>query len=215
MRKGGAGSLEGLCKHSAAGSGSDDESGDTLPEEDRQVATSRITERLMTGTPDPRGEIRKLTTLLEISQTLSGTLDLKATLHRVLEILERHHGILRSAVTVLDAKSRELHIEASNGRQRVVPRTFVNAAIGRTRGPFVSGQFRSSLPARSTGTYPSRRRRIKAHERKRDANLFRDMEIGCAAWGGSRPPHSRLVHKLPCCRGSSDRLSPQRRWPGR
>ncbi|HXG65572.1 MAG TPA: hypothetical protein VNO70_10720, partial [Blastocatellia bacterium] len=39
---------------------------------------------------DQSGEIRKLTTLLEISQTLSGTLNLKSALHRVLEILERH-----------------------------------------------------------------------------------------------------------------------------
>ncbi|HEY3135409.1 MAG TPA: sigma 54-interacting transcriptional regulator [Blastocatellia bacterium] len=60
------------------------------------------------------GEVRKLTTLVEVSQALSGTLNLKAALHRVLEILERHHGIVRSAVTLLDEKSGELHIEAAN-----------------------------------------------------------------------------------------------------
>ncbi|MEW6734213.1 MAG: sigma 54-interacting transcriptional regulator [Acidobacteriota bacterium] len=60
-------------------------------------------------------EIKKLTTLLEVSQALSGTLNLKAALHRVLEILERHHSIIRSAVTLLDEETGELHIEAANG----------------------------------------------------------------------------------------------------
>ncbi|HEV8130129.1 MAG TPA: sigma 54-interacting transcriptional regulator [Acidobacteriota bacterium] len=64
---------------------------------------------------DKTGEIRKLTTLLEVSQSLSGTLNLRAGLHRVLEILERHHGVIRSAVTLLHEESSELGIEASNG----------------------------------------------------------------------------------------------------
>src|SRR2546425_2011085 len=61
------------------------------------------------------GEVRKLTTLVEVSQALSGTLNLRAALHRVLEILERHHGVIRSAVTLLQEDTGELHIEASNG----------------------------------------------------------------------------------------------------
>lgn len=61
------------------------------------------------------GEIRNLTTLLEISQALSGTLNLRSALHRVLEILEHHHGILRSTVTMLNEDSGDLAIEASNG----------------------------------------------------------------------------------------------------
>src|SRR2546426_9908741 len=64
---------------------------------------------------DPTSEIRNLTTLLEVSQALSGTLNLRAALHRVLEILERHHGVIRSAVTLLQEDTGELHIEASNG----------------------------------------------------------------------------------------------------
>ncbi len=59
-------------------------------------------------------ETKKLATLLELSQALSGTLNLKHSLHRVLEILEQRHGMLRSAVTLLDNDS-ELYIEASNG----------------------------------------------------------------------------------------------------
>ena len=38
------------------------------------------------------GEIRKLTDLLEVSQTLGSTLNLKSALTRVLEILEERHG---------------------------------------------------------------------------------------------------------------------------
>jgi Nif-specific regulatory protein len=61
------------------------------------------------------GEIRNLNTLVEISQALSGTLNLKAALHRVLEILERHHGMIRSAVTLLQEATGDLYIEAANG----------------------------------------------------------------------------------------------------
>ena len=47
-------------------------------------------------------EVRRLATLLETSQALTGTLDLKAGLHRVLEILGRHHGAVRSTIVMLD-----------------------------------------------------------------------------------------------------------------
>lgn len=63
----------------------------------------------------PTDEIRKVTTLLEISQQLSGTLNLKAAIHHVLEILERHHSTIRSVVTILQEESGELRIEASHG----------------------------------------------------------------------------------------------------
>ena len=69
----------------------------------------------MTAKADQSGEIRKLTTLVEISQALSGTLDQKAALHRVLEILENHHGFVSSAVTLLRSDSREIYIEAACG----------------------------------------------------------------------------------------------------
>jgi Nif-specific regulatory protein len=59
-------------------------------------------------------DTRNLTTLLELVQPLSGTLNLKHSLHRVLEILERRHSVLRSTVTLLGEDS-ELHIEAANG----------------------------------------------------------------------------------------------------
>ena len=54
-------------------------------------------------------ESRRLSTLLEISQALSGTLNLRSALHRVLEILAKHHGYVRSMITLLH-ENGELHV---------------------------------------------------------------------------------------------------------
>jgi Nif-specific regulatory protein len=62
------------------------------------------------------GEVRKLSTLLETSQALSSTLDLKEGLQRVLEILGRHHGAIRSTVVLLNEETGEVEVEASAGR---------------------------------------------------------------------------------------------------
>src|SRR3984893_86352 len=59
-------------------------------------------------------ETRRLATLLEVSQALSGTLNLKSALHRVLEILGKHHGAVRSVVTFL-GEDGELTVEAADG----------------------------------------------------------------------------------------------------
>jgi Nif-specific regulatory protein len=59
-------------------------------------------------------ESRRLSTLLDVSQALSGTLNLRSALHRVLEILAKHHGTVRSMVTLLH-ENGELHVEASDG----------------------------------------------------------------------------------------------------
>ena len=53
-------------------------------------------------------------TLLEISQALSGTLNLRSALHRVLEILAKHHGTVRSLVALLH-DDNELHVDAADG----------------------------------------------------------------------------------------------------
>jgi len=62
-------------------------------------------------------EHRRLSTLLEVSQALSGTLNIKSALHRVLEILGRHHGAVRSMVTML-RDGGELFVEAADGLDR-------------------------------------------------------------------------------------------------
>src|SRR5262245_34177859 len=58
-------------------------------------------------------DARRLSTLLEISQALSGTLNLKSSMQRVIQILIRHHGVVRGMVTLL--RESELQIEASEG----------------------------------------------------------------------------------------------------
>jgi Nif-specific regulatory protein len=71
-------------------------------------------------------EIRRLATLLEISQALSGVLNLKSALHSVLDILERRHRVAGSAVILLDRETKDLHVEAAGG-------TRVSGSRGRNR----------------------------------------------------------------------------------
>src|SRR3954471_365562 len=59
-------------------------------------------------------ESRRLSTLLDVSHALSGTLNLRSALHRVLEVLAKHHGSVRSLV-VIQRENNELHVEASDG----------------------------------------------------------------------------------------------------
>src|SRR5471032_329959 len=72
-------------------------------------------------------EARRLSTLLEVSQALSGTLNIKSAFHRVLEILGKHHGAVRSMVTLL-REGGELFVEASDGLDR--PAQSVQYRIG-------------------------------------------------------------------------------------
>ena len=70
---------------------------------------------LTEGMVDQSGEIRKLTTLVEVGYTLSSTLNLNDALHHVLEILADHHDIIRGMVVLLDHETDVLRIEASYG----------------------------------------------------------------------------------------------------
>ena len=58
-------------------------------------------------------DARRLSTLLEVSQALSGTLNLKSSMQRVFQILIRHHGVVRGMVTLL--REGELQVEAIEG----------------------------------------------------------------------------------------------------
>ena len=62
---------------------------------------------------DGAASARRLSTLLEVSQALSGTLNLKAAMQRVLGTLIRHHSVVRGMVTLL--RDGELHVEAVEG----------------------------------------------------------------------------------------------------
>jgi Nif-specific regulatory protein len=67
-------------------------------------------------------ESRRLSTLLDVSSALSGTLNLRSALHKVLEILTKHHGYIRSLVTMLHDNG-ELHIEAVRSSCRASARS--------------------------------------------------------------------------------------------
>ena len=69
------------------------------------------------GSGRPTGEIRKLTSLLEASQALANATNFKASLHRVLEILEKSHDAQRSAVA-LASGDQPLEVVAAMGPGR-------------------------------------------------------------------------------------------------
>jgi Nif-specific regulatory protein len=59
-------------------------------------------------------ELRRLSTFLEISQTLAAASNQKSALHQVLGILERHHNVLRSTVALLNGNG-EIEVVAAEG----------------------------------------------------------------------------------------------------
>jgi Nif-specific regulatory protein len=61
------------------------------------------------------GEIRKLTSLLEISQALSSAIHFKASLHRVLDLLEKSHDVVRGAVALETGPQLPLEVAATTG----------------------------------------------------------------------------------------------------
>jgi Nif-specific regulatory protein len=61
------------------------------------------------------GEVRKLTSLLDVSQALSSPANIKSAFHRVLEILERYHGTSRSVIALPRDDGKRLHLHASIG----------------------------------------------------------------------------------------------------
>ncbi|HYT74360.1 MAG TPA: sigma 54-interacting transcriptional regulator [Vicinamibacterales bacterium] len=74
--------------------------------------------RFDVGSGRSTGEIRKLTSLLEVSQALANATNFKASLHRVLEILEKSHDAVRSAVAIESGEQVPLEVVASMGAGR-------------------------------------------------------------------------------------------------
>ena len=58
-------------------------------------------------------EAQRLSTLLEVSQALSGTLNLKASLHRVLEILGSQYGAVRRLISPVDERG-DVRVDAAD-----------------------------------------------------------------------------------------------------
>ena len=61
----------------------------------------------------------ELATLVQISEAVTTSVNLKAPLHRILEILEDRHDVSRSAITLLQDETGELRIEAAAGLSHV------------------------------------------------------------------------------------------------
>ena len=51
-----------------------------------------------TTTSSSTNELRRLSSFLEISQTLASSTNQKSAMHQVLGILEKHHGAVRSTL---------------------------------------------------------------------------------------------------------------------
>ena len=66
----------------------------------------------------PTAEVRQLSDLLEVSQTLGSTLNLKGSLTRILEILEESRGTISAAYIV--SRGGEVNT-APDGRRSVTP----------------------------------------------------------------------------------------------
>ncbi len=63
-------------------------------------------------------EIQKLSSLLQISQAVAGTLDLRTAFQDVFETLSRHHDAVRSALILVNKDTREAAVEAVAGPGR-------------------------------------------------------------------------------------------------
>jgi len=83
-------------------------------------------------------EARRLSTLLEVSQALSGTLNLKAAMQRVLGTLIRHHSVVRGMVALL--RDGELHAEAVEGFEDRARNTQIKLGEGITGKVVESGK---------------------------------------------------------------------------
>ena len=96
--------------------------------------------------PAEGADARKLAMLVDVSQALTGTLNLQAGLYGVLEVLERHCGALRGAVSLLEEESGMLVVEAAlgyprpGGRVRYRLGEGVTGTVARTGTPAVVPQ---------------------------------------------------------------------------
>ncbi|HEY7512863.1 MAG TPA: sigma 54-interacting transcriptional regulator [Vicinamibacteria bacterium] len=69
--------------------------------------------------PAAASDPRTLSDLLEVSQTLGSTLNLRGALLRVLEILEESHGTLSAAIALKDERGGDLAVEAATGASKL------------------------------------------------------------------------------------------------
>ena len=79
------------------------------------MSSSAAAKTVETTTGSGTNELRRLSTFLEISQALAGAANQKAALHQVLNILERHHGAVRSTIALLTQAEGEIEIVVAEG----------------------------------------------------------------------------------------------------
>jgi Nif-specific regulatory protein len=60
-------------------------------------------------------ELRRLSSFLEISQTLASAANQKSAMHQVLGILEKYHGAVRSTIALLNVAEAQIDVVASEG----------------------------------------------------------------------------------------------------
>jgi Nif-specific regulatory protein len=68
-----------------------------------------------TTTGSSTSELRRLSSFLEISQTLAAASNQKSAMHQVLGILEKHHGAVRSTIALLNLAEAQIDVVASEG----------------------------------------------------------------------------------------------------
>ena len=69
----------------------------------------------MKMTSHSKTEVKELTALTEISKAITSSLDLKAVMQNILDILHEHLGMERGTLTLLDSETKELSIEVARG----------------------------------------------------------------------------------------------------
>ena len=86
-------------------------------------------------------DARQLSDLLELSQTLGATLNLRQALQRVLAILEESRGTLSGTIVLRDEPASDLVVEAASGAGGIGEKRALPARRGhrRARGRRAAG----------------------------------------------------------------------------
>ncbi len=167
------------------------------------------------------GEVRKLTSLLDVSQALATPVNVKSAFHRVLEILERYHGTSKSVISL----PAEGTAAACGCTPRLASARRIPIAAGRhARPPGVRKRPSSGGAARQPRTVAAgaarARRRRRAHVHLRAAAAVEEIARrprGRARLQG-RPqlrPHHQVLRcgRLDAGAGDQDAAAARRRPP--
>jgi Nif-specific regulatory protein len=150
---------------------------------------------------DTPADVRKLEDLLEVSQTLAATLELRAALPHVLDTLSRHHGARSSMVLLFDAETGDLSVEAASGltpagvrAARYKPGEGITGRVAQSGRPVVVPQAsREPLFLNRTGVLPRRGQAdlsyicVPIRSERRVAGALRPLHTPRASSAGNAP----------------------------